>query len=419
MKRETQIHRSSGFALILVITLLGLLVLCVVSLSALVRVNGEISVAGTRQSGARQNALLGLRLALSELQRHAGEDGRVTGMVGISGVPAGGNRVTRHWCGVWRADGMFVTWLASGAANGGAAVLEVGVEAVPLVGAGSVGASEVESEHVVAGRVPIPFPAAGTGGPSVGGYAFVVLDEGVKVSAFSPSDRLASAEAVPRLAATSGPAQARLVAALSSHAARLGEVLSYEQLIVLPAPAASLTKSTLQDNFHHVTLTALSVAGTECRSGTININTTSRHVWTSLLETYNAIPGVELIPNEQIEKRGEMIAAEFAAETSGKSGNGPFTSVAGFGGSALLTRNLPHPVTAGEFLAALQPILTVRSDTFRIRAYGDAGVSGGSDAGRARAWCEAVVQRTPQSVASGVGRTFRVVYFRWLGPDDI
>lgn len=138
-----------------------------------------------------------------------------------------------------------------------------------------------------------------------------------------------------------------------------------------------------------------------------------------MLATYNAVPGVELLPDGQIDELGKMIAAEFAAETSGKSGGGPFTSVAGFGGSALLTRNLPHPVTAGEVFAALQPILTVRSDTFRIRAYGDAGASGGSDAGRARAWCEAVVQRTPQGAGSGIGRTFRVVYFRWLGPDDI
>lgn len=417
MKRCARDGRRCGFALILVIALLGLLVLGVVALSALVRVSGEISLSTGRQSSAHQNALLGLRLACSELQRHAGEDGQVTGMAGISGVGAGGGQATRHWCGVWGPDGRFVAWLASGAGTGDAA-LEPGVEAIALVGTGAAGAAASESEHVVAGRVAIPFPSQGSRA-NVGGYAFVVLDEGVKISAYSPPDLWASGEAVPRLAPASGSAQNRLAAALATYASRLGTVLCYEQLSVLPAPAAPLPKSTLQDNFHHVTLTALSVAGAQHRSGTININTTSRHVWASLLATYNAVPGVEPVPSERIAELGAEIAGEFAAEASGKSGQGPFTSVSGFGASGLLTRHLPHPLIAAEVFAALQPILTVRSDTFRIRAYGDANAVSGPAAAQARAWCEAIVQRTPRSAASGVGRTFRVVYFRWLGPDDI
>lgn len=418
MKCGVRAQGRNGFALILVITLLGLLVLCVVSLGALVRVNGEISVAATRHAGARQHALLGLRLALSELQRQAGEDERVTGMAGVSGVPTGGGHLTRHWCGVWQANGRFETWLASGAAGGAAAALEPGIEAIPLVAAGSVGASSFESEHVVAGRVAIPFPAE-EGAASAGAYAFVVLDEGVKISAYSPADRLASADAVPQLSAVSGAAQKRLESALTTHASRLDDVLSYEQLSVLPAPAAPVLKSTLHDNFHHVTLTALTVGDALCRSGMININTTSRHVWAGVLETYNDVPGVKRVPAERVAEIGERIAAEFAAETSGKMGEGPFTNVAALGASTLLTRNLPPSVTAAQVVAALQPMLAVRSDTFRIRAYGDAGAAGGSSDARARAWCEAIVQRTSRPAPAGGGRAFRVVYFRWLGPDDV
>jgi hypothetical protein len=110
--------------------------------------------------------------------------------------------------------------------------------------------------------------------------------------------------------------------------------------------------------------------------------------------------------------KGNAIANGFAASASGKSANGPFTSVTAFGGDALLPANLPAPITAGDFMAAIGPMLTVRSDTFRIRAYGEA-------VNPAVATCEAVVQRTSDPAPSGFGRKFILVHFRWLGPEDI
>ncbi|MEM7603697.1 MAG: hypothetical protein AAF357_20075 [Verrucomicrobiota bacterium] len=62
---------------------------------------------------------------------------------------------------------------------------------------------------------------------------------------------------------------------------------------------------------------------------------------------------------------------------------------------------LPGYVMQGDVLQALGPIMTARSDTFRIRAYGDkVVVPRGTDDKilRARAWCEAVVQRLPEPV---------------------
>ena len=67
---------------------------------------------------------------------------------------------------------------------------------------------------------------------------------------------------------------------------------------------------------------------------------------------------------------------------------------------------------AGQTNASFLP----RSDTFVIRAYGEA-------ADGSRAWCEAVVQRVSEPVSSApmmkFGRQFKQIRFRWLSPAEI
>ncbi|MCX6878443.1 MAG: hypothetical protein NTW21_32210 [Verrucomicrobia bacterium] len=94
----------------------------------------------------------------------------------------------------------------------------------------------------------------------------------------------------------------------------------------------------------------------------------------------------------------------------------------------------PPILTQGDLLGALAPIATVRGDTFKIRAYGEATTRTG--AVQARAWCEAVVQRVPDFVDPAdapetpvasltrptnqtFGRRFQIVSFRWLNPKEI
>ncbi len=91
----------------------------------------------------------------------------------------------------------------------------------------------------------------------------------------------------------------------------------------------------------------------------------------------------------------------------------------------------PVYLTQADLLQVLGPALTVRSDTFVIRAYGDAVDKGGKI--QARAWCEAVVQRTPQPITpddtglnsmnagkvGDFGRSFIITSFRWLSPDEV
>mgnify|MGYP000395050037 CR=1 FL=1 len=91
-------------------------------------------------------------------------------------------------------------------------------------------------------------------------------------------------------------------------------------------------------------------------------------------------------------------------------------------------------ILQGDLLQSLAPILQARSDTFVIRAYGDRGTEA---APSARAWCEAVVQRTadyliPTNAAwenqvddtldprnAVFGRRFKIVSFRWLNASEI
>ena len=93
----------------------------------------------------------------------------------------------------------------------------------------------------------------------------------------------------------------------------------------------------------------------------------------------------------------------------------------------------PGYLTQGDLLSVMGSLATVRSDTFRIRAYGEALDTEGKVI--ARAWCEAVVQRTPdfldpENAADALvanlnatnarfGRQLHVTGFRWLGKDEI
>lgn len=94
---------------------------------------------------------------------------------------------------------------------------------------------------------------------------------------------------------------------------------------------------------------------------------------------------------------------------------------------------LPGWTRQADLLRPLAPILSVRDDTFTIRAYGDARDSAGKI--KASAVCEAVVRRTrdflDSSDAADItttptkpinqlwGRRYAIVSFRWLHSDEI
>jgi hypothetical protein len=406
-----------GFALVITLSLLALLVLAVLALASLAKINTRMATAAVAQTQARQNALLGLEIGLGELQRHAGEDNRLTGMAGITGIAAGQNAVTRYWCGVWRNDGSFVTWLTSGAISS----TNAGANPVELISANTVGAAtstsaNAEKEHVIAGRVPVVVTGTATS-PSVavttGHYAYLVIDEGIKIGAFAPAAQRASPGIVPRQSPQMLLNQAKLGTALGANAALLPGLVSYEQLGLL----AGVTPSVLQDCFHYVTLTPRTVAGGRYYTGVINLNTASTLTWRCLLDTYNAAPGA--IPIANVTARGNSLGNNFAATTVGKAANGPFTSTAAFASYLATVFPPTSSPTYTDIMAVLGPVLTVRSDTFRIRGYGEVLNPADSAQVDAVAYCEAIVQRTPEPAPNASGRRFVITYFRWLGPDDI
>jgi Tfp pilus assembly protein PilX len=411
-------HRQAGFALIITLSLLALLVLAVLALSSLTRVNSQVASTAVQQAQARQNAQLALNFALSELQRHAGDDSRITGMAGITGIAINQNASTRYWCGIWRNDGSFVTWLTSGAVGPTSA----GTDTVELISANTVGAAastsaNVEKEHVIAGRLPIVVASTATspGAPvTVGHYAYLVTDEGIKVGAYAPAGKRVITAVAPSIGPSMLSNQLKLKTAIDANTAVLPGVVSYEQLGVL----SPVTPSVLQDCFHYVTLTPWSVLGNQYASGTININTASTQVWRCLLDTYNTAPGVTTITSGNVISKGNLLGNNFAGTTAGKPANGPFTSTVGFATYLATIFPITGTPNFNQIMNAIGPMLVVRSDTFRIRAYGDAVNPADPTKVEATAFCEAIVQRTPD-LMPGFGRRFVVGYFRWLGPDDI
>ena len=92
-------------------------------------------------------------------------------------------------------------------------------------------------------------------------------------------------------------------------------------------------------------------------------------------------------------------------------------------------------LTQQDVLTAIAPLLSARSDTFVIRAYGDAVNPFDDQEILARAYCEAIVQRThakhstdPNSgdvmakTGEGLGefgRQFKIIAFRWMTGDQL
>ena len=111
-----------------------------------------------------------------------------------------------------------------------------------------------------------------------------------------------------------------------------------------------------------------------------------------------------------------------------------------FPGTRHTTTGIYADITQADLLMPLAPRLAARSDTFRIRAYGEVKSVDGSEV-VAQSVCEAVLQRLPEyvdtvtdpsnneawdagdatinAINQQFGRRFKVVQFRWLNQSEI
>lgn len=404
---------QQAFALVLTVVLLGLLLLIALGLASLARTGSDAAMILLSGTQARQNALVGFRVALGELQRLAGSsatDAYATGMGGIGGAAT--NATTRQWTAVWDASGVRLAWLASGADQSAVApTLLSGHSPVTIVGTNTVGTSAEDREQVTVGREPIQISTSTPAATNVnaGGYAYWVGDEGVKVSlsARNGSQATPLVRPDPLFPATKPPL-----------AANIPNVLIFEQTKF--APATTLTNTQRQNMYHTLTVRHTRVAGGTEIDGVINLNSTSATLWKQLLDAYNNNRGAGDPAISSTTAAANRFRDQISSTTNAnKATGGPFRTVGDLGLGNFLATALGDTTTnkpSTRFLAVMGGALTVRSDTFRIRAYGDS-VNPATGSIESQAYCEAIVQRKDFPLPTG--RRFVVQSFRWLTPDDI
>jgi hypothetical protein len=261
-------RRRGGFALVLALTVMSLLVLIILSLAGFLTIETRLAESGAQLMRARLNAIMAGRIALGHLQQEAGPDQRVTATGELAGVPpnaalpspwvlgtAAAERLSQgrtRWTGVWRSDqpDQPPAWLISGkgrlnpssaataylaqstSLSGAADYLATqwapwqsdyplpftGEPMATLVGNGSAGLDpgpdkipgNADDIDLRIALPRVPFPGAQLG-EVAGGFAYWVGDEGVKARVNLPEPRnLASRapgnlEAVDALRAPSRP----------------------------------------------------------------------------------------------------------------------------------------------------------------------------------------------------------------------
>lgn len=130
------------------------------------------------------------------------------------------------------------------------------------------------------------------------------------------------------------------------------------------------------------------------------------------------------INNRFTEDERELLESDVPGLAGNKTLNDEPTAARAIGSAGYLSQ--------AALLSSLGSQITVRGDTFVIRAYGDQRDKTGKVL--AKSWCEAVVQRLPEymdptntpeasdkltAANSTFGRKFEIISFRWLNSGEI
>lgn len=249
-------RQDAGFALVVALVLLSFILLLLLSLATLTKIETQGAVTSQKMASARQNALLGLELALGELQKHTGPDQRVTAPSSILAATGDDDGAThQHWTGVWRQNPgsstrapQLQTWLVSGNENGlnltpTSTIVDPSGRNSPtvwLVGPGSV---QQDEQRIKLPRQPI----TGHAGATTGHYAWWASDESTKANlalldphATAPaSERIQSFLVAQRTGMEQIPA---LGSAYPVNEPRLEQLMSPGDLVLLGEDQATRTR---------------------------------------------------------------------------------------------------------------------------------------------------------------------------------
>jgi hypothetical protein len=259
---------SRGFALLITLVLLAFTLLLLVALTALTQVETQLATNHQNLDRARQHALVGLNIAIGQLQKNLGPDTRVTAQ-GRALTPIAANP---WFTGVWTTEttGLpALTWLISGNENRTGADLIT--PATDLTGPAwnTVTLVEALTAEDPTSRVRAPvvelkaenLPGFGPEPRAFGRYAYWIGDESVKAAVTSP-DLTARITYAPYTTAESrrrltqqtarDAAPAEFEPRAVANATRLDRIVSREQIALLtfdPAEAARAREIT-RARFH-------------------------------------------------------------------------------------------------------------------------------------------------------------------------
>ena len=145
-----------------------------------------------------------------------------------------------------------------------------------------------------------------------------------------------------------------------------------------------------------------------------------------------------MITNNNVAASAGGLTPDYSANFVANANNAYFADDTAPATDKKSTIGIPGSITQANVLLALAPRLTARSDTFRVRGYGE--VRDADDNIIARAICEAVVQRLPEYVDTETdpnnnepwdegdilndtnkiyGRRFEIQNFRWLDESEV
>ena len=178
-----------GFALVLSLSLMSFILLMLLAFTTLTRVETDSSKTALNQLHAQQQAILGLQLALGELQKSTGPDQRVSAPADLLSAT---HESRANVVGVWSRNDQLINWLASDARDTNGTLRtdyntyempdEEGSDSIVMVGTGSL--TNPNSTAISAGKKIVLNTAntrtLGNNGEQTGRFAWWIGDEGTK-----------------------------------------------------------------------------------------------------------------------------------------------------------------------------------------------------------------------------------------------